>query len=194
MKSTTPSCRLLAYGSLTCGATALLSSNVEAATLVQVYASSYDTGLSNFGTISSTVQTEGTKAYVTFSGSGVSFPYGNIFRRSSDTSAFTLQPGASGTQFTFINGTNSKGGSELNSSDNWFYAVGSQDATQRMWLQLHFGNSTNEGFQIVSALILGEGETIDNAAAAATAVPETSSLALLSLGAAGLLKRRRRAA
>ena len=193
MKSTTPSCRLLAYGSLTCGATALLSSNVEAATLVQVYASSYDTGLSSFGTISSTVQTEGTKAYVTFSGTGVSLPSGNTFRRGSDTSAFTVQAG-SGTQFTFINGTNSKGGSELNSSDNWFYAVGSQDATQRMWLQLHFGNSTNEGFQIVPALILGEGETIDNAAAAATAVPETSSLALLSLGAAGLLKRRRRAA
>jgi hypothetical protein len=195
MKTTTSSSRLFAYGTLTCGTTALLSGNVEAATVVPINASSYDTGLSNFGTISSSVQTGGEmdKAYVAFSGTGVSFPNGSSFRRASDTSPATVQA-ASSTQFAFIDGAAPKGSSELNSSDNWFYAVGSQDPTQRMWLQFHFGDSMNEDFSVVAALVLDAGETIDNPAAAAAAVPETSSLALLSLGAASLLKRRRRAA
>lgn len=192
MKNTTPSSRLFAYGTLTCGATALLSGNLEAATVIEIDSSTYDTGFSSIGTISSTLN--GEKGNINFSGSGVSVTYGDLFLRASDATQVVMEPGTSSQSFSFSNADSPKGSAQLNSSDNWFYAVGAADATQRMWLQLRFGPSGNEGFQIVAALKLDEGEVIDNAAAASAAVPETSSLALLSLGAMGLLKRRRRAA
>ena len=192
--------RLLAYGSLACGATALVSGNAEAATVVNVNATSYNTGLSDIGTIGTTFNPGaplGPKAYLTFTaGSGVSVVQNgsnNNFSRSTDSSS---SPGSqtffSGVLYSLNSASNL--GSLLDSSDNWLFAKGVNDPNQQVWLQLHFGATTGSGFSIVNAVIPSTPGELPNAAAAATAVPESSSLALLSLGAAGLLKRRRRAA
>lgn len=185
------SSRLRVYSTLACGATAVIAGNAEAATIVPINSGSYDTGLSNLGTVQSFTDVND-KGYLSFSGSGVSVPSANgLFQRGSDTTNVSLS--ASDTSFRFSDYMTPQNGAQLNSSDNWFYAVGSTDNTQRMWLQLEFGPETNLGFSIVKAVIPSFAGELPNAAAA-SAVPETSSLALLSLGAAGLLKRRRRAA
>ena len=189
------SSRLRVYSTLACGATAVIAGNAEAATIVPINSGSYDTGLSNLGTVQST-NIVGDKGYLNFSGSGVSVPSANgFFQRGSDTTNVNLS--GSGTSFRFSDyvapQTIPQNGAQLSSNDNWFYAVGSTDNTQRMWLQLEFGSQSNVGFSIVKAVIPSFAGELPNAAAA-SAVPETSSLALLSLGAAGLLKRRRRAA
>lgn len=186
------SSRLLAYGTLACGATAMLSGNAEAATVVTINSASYDTGLATLGTVSATNKGYPNKGYLHFSGTGVAFPNGTLFHRGNDSTVVTPS-GSAGTNFQFSN-NGPVNGALANSSDNWFYAFGSTDNSQRVWLQLHFGNSSTTDFSIVTAVIPTSAGELPSASAAAAAVPETSSLALLSLGAAGLLKRRRRAA
>jgi hypothetical protein len=191
--------RLLAYGSLACGATALVSGNAEAATVVDVNATSYNTGLSDIGTVGTTFNPSapfGPKAYLTFTaGSGVSAQQNgsyNIFSRSTDSSSPMGFQTSSSFLYSLNNGPSN--GALLNSNDNWLFAKGVNDPNQQLWLQLQFGATTGSGFSIVRAVIPSTPGELPTAAAASAAVPETSSLALLSLGAAGLLKRRRRAA
>lgn len=187
--------RLLAYGSAACGAAAVLTGNSEAATIINVNASSYNTGLSNLGTISATGGYKGT-ANLHFSGTGVSLisgPGNDHFDRAVDIGTVTPRTGSS-VNFQFLGEYGeSVSGSARNSSDNWFYAFGATDSSQRMWIQLQFGGYGTSGFSVVKLVIPSfEGEL--PSASHAAAVPESSSLALLSLGAVGLLKRRRRAA
>lgn len=192
---TTSSNRLLAYGSLACGATALLSGNAEAATIINVNASSYDTGLSNLGTISSS--SKGPYGYLRFSGTGVSQVTGlanGQIDQASSTQTVTPNTEVSLNSFLVISYGSGASGALSNSSDNWFYAFGAADNSQRMWIQFQLGTQAGSGFSVVKVVIPDFAGELPSASHAASAVPETSSLALLSLGAVGLLKRRRRAA
>ena len=187
------SSRLLAYGTVACGATAMLAGNAEAATIVNVNSSTYATGLSDLGTFQTTTTLKG---YLRVIGStGVSSPSadGVFVQRAASATNVTFS-GSTTSGFAIGYGSSGWNGVQMNSSDNWFYAVASSNPSQRMWLQLQFGGSMTSGFTIVKAVIPDVVGELPSASHAANAVPETSSLALLSLGAAGLLKRRRRAA
>jgi hypothetical protein len=191
---TTSSNRLLAYGSLACSATAFLPGSAEAATVINVNAGSYNTGLSNLGTIVSTSYKG--YGYLHFTGTGVSRisgPGDDDFDRGANTESVTPIAG-SRTTIWFMDYSMPVSGAVSNSDDNWFYAIGAADNSQRMWIQFQLGNHSNSGFSIVNLVIPDFAGELPSASHAANAVPETSSLALLSLGAAGLLKRRRRAA
>lgn len=196
--------RLLAYGSLALGSTSILATQADAATVVDINSTFYDTGLSGIGVIQdySTSRNGYGKTYTTSSVEAtgtVRIPLSGVFKRSTDTTPVTFSGESVRFEYadtSYIGGGQTEeravNGAILNSSDNWFYAVDDVDGTQRLWLQFDFGN--NDGtFSIVKAVIPGEGETIDNAAAA-SAVPESSTMALLALGATGLLIRRRREA
>lgn len=190
--------RLRAYSSTALGTTALLASQSDAATIINVNSSTFNTGLSNIGTISRT-------------GTGV--PYSNssiqvtgsflmtdkmssTFRRGNDANPATFVPAsASSVNYAFNNygGSSAQSNAILNSSDNWFYFKGPTNQSQQVWLQFKFGGlGDGSGFSIVKAVYPDSPGQLTNALAASTAVPEPSALALLSLGASGLLVRRRR--
>lgn len=183
--------RLLAYGSIALGSTAVLATQADAATIVDINSNTYDTGFEGIGTIelfSSSSEMAG-KTYVTSQVEftvGAKMTAGGFFRRSADDIPVSFF----GSDYLFSYGNTTspnpgfveqtgQNGALLNSTDNWFYAVAEDDGSQRLWLQFSFGN--NDGnFSIVKAVIPGEGETINNAAAAASAVPEPSAIALLA--------------
>lgn len=196
--------RLLAYGSLALGSTTILATQADAATVVDIDNNTYDTSFAGIGVVQhySVISHGNDKTYTTRGVDitvGVSSPGGDFFRRSTDATQVTVS--GSNTRFAYAqtqqgNYTETQtvalNGAQLNSTDNWFYAVDEVDTDQRLWLQFSFGN--NDGnFSIVKAVIPEAGETLDNAAAA-SAVPEPSAMALLALGAGGLLIRRRREA
>jgi hypothetical protein len=201
----TPS-RLLAYGSLALGSTTILATQADAATVVDVNSTTYNTGLSGIGTIAHNSNSGSefgdpnkayTDSYVTFSSAVAT---NGQFLRGSDTDS---QARPSGSITTFQYGRSGWNGgprnsAELNSSDNWFYVNAANDSTQRAWLQFHFGDASESGdFSIVKAVFLDEGDTIDNAYAASnvSAVPEPSHMAaLFAMGASGILLSRRRQA
>lgn len=188
--------RLLAYGSLALGATGMASHHAEAATVVDVNAATFDSTLSNFGTIGFAQRVDevnGPKGDVTFSGTGVTVHQGlnsgaPIQQATEDVLSPDLDPTVA---ILYSGGTNPKGGAYLNSDNNWIYATGATDPDQRLWLQMEFGDGTGGG-TIVTAIYPSFAGELPDAAAAASLVPEPSALALLSLGASGLLARRRR--
>jgi PEP-CTERM motif len=185
--------RLLSYSSLVLGTTAVVTTHTDAATVLNVNASTYDSGLSNIGTVGflSVAGPYGfNKSDVSFSGTGVSSP-SPVFSRAADTSVVTFAGSAQSIRYNY--GTTSANDAQVG-SDNWFYAVGAADNTQRVWLQLNFGSGGGSQFSIIKAVIPDTVGELSNAAAAAAAVPEPSALVLLSLGATGLAARRRRSA
>jgi hypothetical protein len=203
MKPSSRTTRLLSYRSLSLGSTAILATQAEAATVVNVNATTFDTGLSGIGTVGFHFNPEPdmaeSKSYVTFSGS-VFVDMAGSFRRGDDTNNFSVGNYPSSTvQIQYASEKNAppagSNGAVLNSSDNWLYAVSSPDQSQRVWLQFQFWSGTggNDGLILRAVFPDFEGE-LPNPAAAVAVVPEPSALILLSLGATGLAMRRRRTA
>ena len=189
--------RLRAYGSTALGTTALLASHSDAATVVDVNGTTFNTGLSGIGIVGRSGDgSASTISSVTFS-SYLAKQTSGYFRRASDATAVSFDETGTSRNFFYANVSSEgvaapKQGAALNSSDNWFYAA-SSDKTQRVWLQFQFGGSANgTDFSIVKAVFP---ETVGELPSAqSAAVPEPSALALLSLGASGLLIRRRKLA
>lgn len=200
MSDSSTSPRLLSYGSVALGATALLSGNSDAATVVNVNATSYNTGLANIGTVTLSTTVTPISEYTTWFKGDVGL--GGTLAGSTES---FFQRGGSGVSFTpdsttdpvslryfdgnFINGA-------VVGSDNWLYAVSSVDSNQRVWLQFDFQpvTSTTVNGSILKAVFPTSIGELPSAQLASTAVPEPSALALLSLGASGLVLRRRRRA
>jgi hypothetical protein len=183
--------RLRAYGSTALGTTALLASHSDAATVVDVNGTTYSTGLSGIGDIAR-AGSGGLyqSASVTTSAFVLKQSGYNFFQRGNNITAvaFSANP-ISSFQYSY-QGNQAQKGAVLNSSDNWMLAR-STDSTQEVWLQFSFGdNGDGTDFSILKAVFP---DTVGElpSAASASAVPEPSALALLSLGASGLLIRRR---
>lgn len=189
---------LRTYGSTALGSTALLASQSDAATVVDVNASFYDTGLSAIGTVERTGTGDPENwSFVTIP-TYVPKQTGTFFRRGTDESTVAFSTSTSRNfDYAFSNSSENpfspKNGAELNSSDNWFYAS-SPDGTQRVWLQFQFGGGADSSnFSIIKAVYPDAVGELPSAQSAA-AVPEPSAIALLSLGVSGLLIRRRKQA
>lgn len=182
------SLRCLTYGSLTFGSMAMTPSALDAATVVDVNTKPFDTGLSAIGSVAFANLAFSDNFFLLFS-SIVLHAEGEEFRRGDDNSPISPYGGDFGLGYT------SDGlplnGALLNSTDNWFYAISETDNSQRVWLQFHFtGDGNGTIVKAVFPSFIGELPS----AAAAAAVPEPSSLLLLSLGTSGLLIRRRKSA
>lgn len=200
METTTPLCqlsRLRTYSSLAIGATALLGAHSEAATIIDVNAATFETTFSSIGTVGTKAVITGAyeSRYVTFSEPVYISNKG--FYRGTDAatvarSFFQVNDFAYFSKFSSYppdSANNAERG-----SDNWLPVSGGSDDSQQLWLQFDFGFDEGNSFSIVKAVYPDyEGELL-SAFDAANAVPEPSALALLALGASGLLVRRRRQA
>ncbi len=191
--------RLLSYGSLTLGATTLLSGNADAATVVIVNSTSYNTGLSNIGTATLAVTPAGSYFKGQFQLGGQLVGTGeNVFQRGGSGVSFTPDGSFDGPTIDYSSSffLNMQSGAVVG-SDNWLYAVSSVDSSQRVWLQMNFNQVTGSNpvtGSIVKAVFPSFAGELPTAQAASSAVPEPSAMALLSLGATGLVMRRRRRA
>ncbi len=196
MKTTHTPNRLRTYGSLALGSTALLATHADAATIVDVNATSFNTTFSGIGTVDHLTTTSFNYLYsYVRTGSNILLPIGTTFRRASDTATVGSSTySTSQIQYgkTYLGVSDPYQGALLNSSDNWFYATAASNTNQRVWLQFQFGNGDGSGFSIIKAVYPSSPGELPSAFAASTAVPEPSALALLTLGASGLLVRRRR--
>ena len=192
-----PTSRLRAYSSAALGATAVLATHADAATVVPVNSATFDTTFSSLGTVSRGSRELFSNEFqtVAFTGSAA-YTQSNYFHRGNDTATVIIDTiGRNSFDYakSYAPGdTNSSSAALLNSDDNWFYAVGETDNSQRVWLQFQFGDGEGNGFSIVNAVYPDYEGELPSAFAAANAVPEPSALALLTLGASGLLARRRR--
>lgn len=189
--------RLRAYGSTALSTTALLASHSDAATVVDINANTYDTQMAGIGIISRF----GSGGEYTSSGINISTavkqPMGSDFRRGTDSSVVEFEFFNSANNFNYTTTdfefSSAVNGAQLNSSDNWFYAKQS-NGSNAVWLQFQFGGSGDgTGFSIIKAVVPSTPGELTTASAASS-VPEPSSMALLALGASGLLIRRRQKA
>lgn len=191
--------RLRAFGSTALSTTALLASHSDAATVVDVNGTSYNTGLAGIGTIGRSGNGgiyQG--ASVTTSATIMMASEFLHFRRGNDGGPveFSIYT-TNGFQYSYKNfqGHQARNGAVLNSGDNWLYAKSNVDPDQQVWLQFQFGSLGNgTDFSILKAVFPDSPGQLNTALAASTAVPEPSALALLSLGASGMLIRRRKQA
>ncbi|WP_035612686.1 PEP-CTERM sorting domain-containing protein [Haloferula sp. BvORR071] len=202
MQHSSTSSRLLSYGSLTLGTTALLSGNADAATVVNVNATSYNTGLANIGTVSlSTTSftfpvppyTPTYKGRITL-GDNLVGTAEAPFQRAGSGVSFAPDTTTDSSLIEYWNGGTVNGA--VLGSDNWLYAVSNTDSSQRVWLQFNFNMTTSTAVtgSIIKAVFPSSIGELPTAQLASSAVPEPSALALLSLGAGGLVLRRRRRA
>lgn len=189
--------RLRSYGTAAVGTTAVLATQAEAATVLMPGSPDFNTTLEGIAGILS-VSSSGTSTPTTYVNFSIGVQTDKNFRRGTSTSSITLGSAKNSLYFAEFNKNGQRVSAfdaALNSTDNWLYVRNNSDSTKGGWLQFSFGNgSVEEGFSVVKLVAVDSVNEIPTAAGAATAVPEPSALALLSLGASGLLIRRRRVA
>lgn len=199
-----PKNRLLAYTGLAAAATTFASSHAEAATVVNLGPGTrvYDTTITGIGSISLLSYTSGNaKSAVEFSSlvNIYEFDSTNIILRGDNSTALTTS--FEGTRFTYASISDGpppdyapvaspKNGAQLNSADNWLFVHATTPEEGGAWIQFYL-DGTNTGYLASVVIPDFEGE-LPSAASAAALVPEPSALMLLSLGATGVLARRKR--
>lgn len=199
-----PKNRLLAYTGLAAAATGFASSHAEAATVVNLGPGTrvHDTTITGIGSISliSYVNTN-TKSAVEFSNSVniYQFDPSNIILHGENNAPLTTSNAGTRLSYAWSSvgpapdytvSASPKNGAQLNSADNWLFVHALTPEEGSAWIQFYL-DGTNSGYLASLVIPDFEGE-LPSAASAAALVPEPSSLMLLSLGATGVLARRKR--